>query len=230
MDGRLKRRIAAGVIAALAVAGGGAAIASTQFGSPKEESQAIVNDAARQLGVEPSALSGALKKALGNRVDAAVAAGRLTKEQGDALKAKIQSGDFPLFGGPPHDGFGHFGHFGHFGGLDAAASYLGVTAAELGTELQGGKTLAQVATDHGKTADGLVQALADAAMTRLDAAVAAGRLTPAQESSILADMKQHLTDLVNGNGGPGFGPGFGHGFGFDRGFHDGPAVFSAPTT
>ena len=226
MDGRLKRRIIAGVVAALAVAGGGAAIASTQLGSPKEESQAIVNDAAKQLGVEPSALSDALKKALANRVDAAVAAGRLTKEQGDAIKAKIQSGDFPIFGGPPHDGFGHFRHFGK---LDAAASYLGLTTAELQTELEGGKTLAQIAKDHGKTADGLVQALADAAKKELDADVAAGRLTHTQENSILTDLEQHLTELVNGTGGPGFGPGFGHGFDHDRDSHDGPAAFVVPT-
>ena len=223
MDRPLKRRVIVGIVAALAVAGGGAAIASTQFGSPKEESQAIVNDAAKQLGVEPSALSDALKKALGNRVDAAVAAGRLTKEQGDALKAKIQSGDFPLFGGPPHDGFGHFGRF---GALDDAASYLGLSETELRSELAGGKTLAQVAKDHSKPVDGLVQALTDSVKKRLDAGVTAGRLTQDQEDSILAELKQHLTDLVNGTGGPGFGPGFDH----DRGFHDGPAVFSAPTT
>jgi hypothetical protein len=75
---RLKRKVVAGAVAGLAVAGGGAAVAANQAGSPSEDSQAVLNDAAEQLGVKPAALSSALKKALANRVDAAVAAGRLT--------------------------------------------------------------------------------------------------------------------------------------------------------
>src|SRR5205823_2628325 len=146
--------------------------------------QAIVNDAAKQLGIEPSKLSAALKKALEDRVDAAVAAGRLTKAEGDALKQRIESGDFPIFGGQ------HGGHHGHFVDLDAAASYLGLTSAELRTQLESGKTLAQVAQDRGKSVDGLIDALVASAKTHLDEAVAAGKLTKAQEDSILADLKQ----------------------------------------
>src|SRR5205823_37159 len=79
MSSRLKPKVIAGTVAGLAVAGGGAAYAATQLGSPQQENQAVLNDAAKQLGVEPSALSAALKKALEKRVDEAVAAGRLTK-------------------------------------------------------------------------------------------------------------------------------------------------------
>src|SRR3954470_20659270 len=122
MKSNRKPKLIAGALAGLAVAGGGAAFAATQLGSPRQENQAVLNDAAKQLGVQPSALSAALKKALENRVDAAVAAGRLTKAQGDELKQRIESGEVPLFGGPGR-GFGH--HAGPFGGLEAAASYLG---------------------------------------------------------------------------------------------------------
>ena len=204
MDGSTKRRIVAGAAAGLAVAGGGAAIAATQLGSPGAESQAVVNDAAKQLGVTPSALRSALKKALENRVDAEVAAGRLTKEQGDELKQRIESGDLPLFFGPrggPHE---------HFGELDAAASYLGLTEAQLDEQLDGGKTLAQVAKDRGKSVDGLIQALVDAATKRLDADVAAGRLTKAQEEQIVSGLKERITAFVKGMRD--------HDFRFDRGF------------
>src|SRR5712692_4275645 len=197
-----RNRLIAGVVAALAVTGGGAAIAASKLGSPKEESQAVINDAAQQLGVQPSALSHALKKGLENRVDAAVAAGRITKDEGDALKTRIESGEFPLFFGGPGPGFHHGGPV---GGLDAAASYLGLTEAELRTQLEAGKTLAQVAQDKGKSVDGLIQALVDDAQKKLDAAVAAGRLTKDQEQSILSDLKQHITDLVNGVEPHGFG-------------------------
>jgi hypothetical protein len=191
-----RNKVLAGVVAAVAVTGGGAAIAASKLGSPREESQAVIDDAAQQLGVQPGALSDALKNALENRVDAAVAAGRITKDEGDAIKSRIESGDFPLFGVP---GFGFHHHGGvFFGGLDAAATYLGLTEAELRTQLESGKTLAQIAQEKGKSVDGLIQALVDAAKTKLDAAVKDGRLTQVQEDSILTDLKQHVTDLVNG--------------------------------
>src|SRR5206468_9404880 len=83
----MKRKVFAGTAAALALGGAGAGIAATQFGSsPSEESKAVVSDAAKRLGVEPNALSSALKKALEDRLDAAVAAGRITKEQAAELK------------------------------------------------------------------------------------------------------------------------------------------------
>ena len=80
MEKRHRRRIVAGTVVGLAVAGGGAAIAATQLTSPQATSQAIVDDAAQQLGIAPTKLSDALKKALENQVDAAVKDGRLTKD------------------------------------------------------------------------------------------------------------------------------------------------------
>jgi hypothetical protein len=194
----LKPQVIAGAVAGLAVAGGGAAVAANQLGSPKQESQAVLNDAAKQLGVQPSALSAALKKALENRVDDAVAAGRLTKAQGDELKQRIESGDLPVFGGQG------FHHHGPFGGLDAAATYLGLTDAQLRTQLESGKSLADVAKAQGKTVDGLVQAIVDSAKKKLDAAVAAGSLTQARADSILSELKSHAADFVNGTA-PRFG-------------------------
>lgn len=189
-----KTKLVAGVAAALAVAGGGAAIAATKLASPQEESQAVIDDAAQQLGVQPSKLSDALKKALGNRVDAAVAAGRITKAEGERMKQRIEADDFPLFGFPHRGGPG----FARIGPLHAAARFLGLTDAELRTQVESGKTLAQVAKDKGKSVDDLVQALLDDAKKHLDDAVAAGRMTKAQEDRALADLKQHLTALVNG--------------------------------
>ena len=222
MDRNLKRKVIAGAVAASAIAGAGGAIAATKLGSPQEDSQAIMNDAAQQLGVKPSALSDALKKALENRIDAEVAAGTLTKAEGDALKSRIESGDFPLFGFP-HRGFGE--HVFGSGKLDAAASYLGLTEDQLRTELDGGKTLAQVAKDHGKSADGLVDALVADLKKHLDADVAAGRITKAQEDQFLADAKQRTTDFVNGKGPGGTRYGFRHVHGGAPGFRGGPPPF-----
>jgi hypothetical protein len=209
----MRRTIVAAGVAALAVAGGGAAIAATGLGTPQEESKAVVADAAKQLGVTPTDLSAALKKALGNRVDAAVAAGTITKAQGDELKARIASQDYPVLGGLGRGGHGEHGeHGGHrgLGHLGAAATYLGLTEAELRTQVEQGKTLADVAKAQGKTVDGLVSALLADEKKELDAAVTAGGLTQAQADAMLAGAKQRFTDMANG-----IGPGRGglHGFG-----------------
>jgi polyhydroxyalkanoate synthesis regulator phasin len=198
---KLKPKILIGAAAGIAVAGGGAALAATQFTSPKEENQAVLSDAAKQLGIQPSELSAALKKALENRVDAAVADGRLTKEQGAELKKRIEAGDLPLLAGPwlgPPGPFGHFGDgFTPFGRFDAAASYLGLTKAQLFQRLNEGKTLADIAKAQGKTVDGLVSALYDAAKKRLDKAVDDGRLTKAEEQSVLDGLEARLKHFVN---------------------------------
>ena len=74
--------LVAGVAIVLVVGLGAAgAIAANGVLSPEEESKAIIDDAASQLGVEPTELSSALKQAMKNRIDAAVGAGQLTEEQ-----------------------------------------------------------------------------------------------------------------------------------------------------
>jgi polyhydroxyalkanoate synthesis regulator phasin len=192
-----KKKIVALIAVLVVVVGAGAAIGATGALSPKEESEAVVDDAAKQLGVTPNQLTAALKQALKNRVDAAVAAGRLTQAQGTELKARIDAGDAPLLGfGRP--GFGHHGGpHGMHPGLDAAADYLGVTEAQLHTALESGKTLAQVAKSKGKSVDGLVAALVADEQAELSAAVKAGRLTQAQANAIQSDLKARITDMVN---------------------------------
>jgi len=194
-----KTKIVVGAAALLAATGAGAAVAASHDSSPSSESKAVIDDAAKQLGIPSSKLSDALKQALSDRVDAAVAAGRVTKAEGDALKARIQSNDFPLFGGH-HRGLGHFGFIGR---LETAAGYIGITEAQLRTELESGKSLAQVAKAHGKSVDGLIDALVAAAKDKLDNAVSAGHLTKAQETEMLSVLKDRITSAVNNTGGLG---------------------------
>jgi polyhydroxyalkanoate synthesis regulator phasin len=207
MEKNLKRKIAAGTATLLAVAGGGAAIAATQL-SPKQESQTVLNDAAKELGVSPSDLSAAIKGALEKRVDAAVAAGRLTKEQGNDLKQRIESGDFPLLGFGP--GPGGFEHHEMLGGLDAAAAYLGLSEDQLRAQLESGKSLAEVAKAKAKSVDGLIDALVADAKKHLDEEVAEGHLTKSQAEQMLSRLEDGIRAMVNGEPphivpGPGFG-------------------------
>ena len=65
------------------------------------------------------------------------------------------------------------------GPLAAAASYLGLTVDQLRTQLESGKSLAQVAQAQGKSVSGLKAALIADAKSHLAEAVADGRLTQA---------------------------------------------------
>jgi hypothetical protein len=89
------------------------------------------------------------------------------------------------------------GHAALFGGIQAAADYLDLQPRDLFTQLRT-KTLAQIATDQGKSVDGLKQALHDAAKTALDRARTNGRITQKQEDDALAKLNASLDDIVNG--------------------------------
>src|SRR5215210_5477241 len=161
MQRRMRGRVVAGALALAAVAGGGTAIAASGLGGGGDDT-AILNDAARRLGVKPAALEDALTAATLRRIDEALADGRITEDQAATLKARVRSGELPLLAAPGLDGPGFHGGFGdRHGGpfdhhLDAAADYLGLTEEQLGTRLAGGSTLAEVARAEGKTVDGLV--------------------------------------------------------------------------
>ena len=102
---------------------------------------------------------------------------------------------------------------GRHASLGAAATYLGLTEAELRTELESGKTLAQIAKAKGKSVDGLKKALAAETKKKLDAAVKArARSRRLRPTRCEARMAEHLDDIVNGTGGAGR-PHDGHGWG-----------------
>jgi hypothetical protein len=109
-------------------------------------------------------------------------------------------------------------HHGPGDDLAAAASYLGSTTDALLTQLQGGKTLAQVADGtSGKSRAGLIAALVAHEKQELAAAVTAGRLTQALSDQIAPTLTQRFTDFVNGVRPAmrpgGLGPRHGHGDG-----------------
>jgi uncharacterized protein YkwD len=142
-----------------------------------------------------------------------------------AAKSHSQTGGSAVHAG----GLAH--HGGHGDELDAAATYLGTTTSDLLTQLQAGKTLAQIA--RSKTS-GLIAALVAHEKQEIADAVTAGRLTQARADQIAPTLTQRFTDLVNGvrpAGGPGHGPGFGHGPGGGHGDDlDAAATYLGTTT
>lgn len=91
-----------------------------------------------------------------------VAAAALSPVAADAVIAQLPGGAALFVSGGP---------FGSPHSLATAATYIGITEAELRTELQTGKTLAEVAVAHGKTRDGLIAALSAEATKQITTAV-----------------------------------------------------------
>jgi transposase-like protein len=81
-------------------------------------------------------------------------------------------------------------------GLGQVAKYLDITPEQLRTELRAGKSLAQIATDHGKSVDGLVDAWVAKAKERLDKAVEQGRLTRERADQMLQRLRDALEKAV----------------------------------
>lgn len=191
----INRKLAAGAAGVAVLAAGGGAYAATSHRTNSR--QAFLNDAAGRLHVTPQQLEDALRGAAVDRLDAAVKAGRLTQQQADAIKRRLQSGGVLRPGVPRpfgRHGFRH-GPFG-VGRLDAAARYLGMTDAQLRDQLRAGKSLADIAKAQGKSVSGLEAVLEAGLRRRLDAAVKAGRLTQAQEQKMLARLDQRIADAV----------------------------------
>jgi hypothetical protein len=116
--------------------------------------------------------------------------------------------------GPGDDGGFGFG-FRPFagGGMTAAASYLGLSATQLQSDLQSGQTLAQIAKSQGKTLDGLVAVMVGQMKKTLSAAVSQGLLTQAQADQLAARLAARMKDMANGVRPRGFGDGLGGRFG-----------------
>lgn len=150
--------------------------------------------------------------AIKNALTGLVKDGTITQAQADKVATTL---DNTL----PKGGFGgHHGGIGRGADLDAAASVIGVTTAQLHSALDSGKTLAQVAQGKGISQATLVDKLVAAEKTRIAAAVKAGQLTQAQATAISADLKTRITQQVTSTRPVG---------GFDH--HDGDGTGNTPT-
>jgi hypothetical protein len=173
--------------------------------------------AAVTSGKSTAGLVAALVAAENKEIAAAVTSGKVTQAQADQITATLTQRVTDLVNGVhPADGPGGFGHGPAGGGDDlaAAATYLGATTANLLSQLQAGKTLAQVAAvTSGKSTAGLIAALVAAEKTEIAGKVTSGALTQAQADQLTATLTARFTDMVNGvrpADGPGH-DGFRHG-------------------
>jgi hypothetical protein len=180
-----------------------------------------VADVASAKGVALDAVVNAVIAAQTTSLSHAVTDGRITQAQADALLANLRvtlPGQLQTkqVAGLEGSGFGGRGGRGGPGGMRGGASLttvataLGITEAELQTELQAGKTIAAVAMAKGVDVSVVSNALLEAEKTKLAQAVTDGKLTQAQADERLANAQTRINDFLNGTlpqrSGPG-GPG-----------------------
>ena len=189
------RRVAVAGAAVLVLGGAAVGIAAAQAQPTTTPSgqqtqsgyQRFVDALAKRLNISTQNLDSAITQA---RSDAGLPA---------------QGQGFPGGGGRGERGKGFGGAGTLREGLDAAATAIGITSDQLRTEVQG-KSLAQVAQAHGKTAADVSTALKNAAHQRIDQAVTSGRLTADQANTQKTQADQRIDQLVNQplpQGGPG---------------------------
>lgn len=120
----------------------------------------------------------------------------ITQAQADKVIAAIDAA------GPPVGGRNRLGDHSrgpsrgpaNFGTI---ATAIGITVDELRTQLQAGKSIADVAKANDVSVDKVVTALVKAFKTHLDEEVASGELTQAEADAKLADVKTRITKMVN---------------------------------
>ncbi len=82
-------------------------------------------------------------------------------------------------------------------GVVISAKTIGVTPKDLVTELRTGKSVADVAGEHGVSAQTVVNALVTAADARVDKAVTSNKVTSAQATTIKAKLPTVVSKAVN---------------------------------
>ena len=151
---------------------------------------------AAERGKSVEGLKAALLAAVTTRVNAAVANGRIDAARAQQLLQRAPRLIQRLVERTSVRALGRARRAAKGPLLGAAASYVGLTRAQLVAELRQGKSLAQVATAQGKSVDGLAAALLAAVKTKVDAAVAAGRLDAARAQRILERARARIDRLV----------------------------------
>lgn len=172
-----KKKIAAVAITIAALTAGSVGVASAHDGAGK----------------------GALK---GTALAELVKAGTITQAQADAITKKFD--DFKATK-DANKAANKAEHEAHRAAVEAlVASTIGIDAATIKTRLAAGETLAAVA---GAKKDALITALVAFETKEIDARVTAGKLTADQATKMKANLKDHVTKMVESTKGP---KGLGH--------------------
>ena len=162
-----------------------------------------VADVAAANGSSGQAVIDAIVANVSDRIDAAVADGRFTAEEGADKLSQVTgwitdmvNGDLEL---PERGDRGRRGHRGLRHGLGTAAETIGIDVEDLVTEVQAGSSVADVAAANGSSGQAVIDAIVANASERIDTAVENGRFTAEEGAAKLSEVTTRITDFVNGD-------------------------------
>jgi len=159
-------------------------------------SGASTAEVATAHGVDPQTVIDALVAAANDRIDTAVANGKLDAECAAYLRdlapraaARLVAATAPHSSGGGH---GHSAHLSHMqrrilaGAVRVAAQTIGVDPSDIVTAHRHGRSVADVARAHDVDPQTVIDAVVAAANDRIDTAVANGKLDAAQAARLRA--------------------------------------------
>jgi len=209
-----KRKIATVVLTTVALTAGSFGVAN----AASKTSRTVVAKSVTKVtksGVNERGLGGPVA-ALDGILSGLVTKGTITQEQANAIKAAVvAAAETAKANRPPKNG-----------GADRAAkdaliaSTLGIDSATIKARLKAGETLAAIA---GAKKDELISVLVAERTKKIDAAVAAGKITAEKAATLKSGLVAHVTEEINEVKGKGKGK-RGHG-----GPMGAPAPLGAPT-
>jgi hypothetical protein len=153
------------------------------------------------LGISVDEYDAAVEQAQGQVVDEAVADGWLTEEQAELMAWRMaQAPDSGMRG--MDLGFGRLAMEHGIGGMgdnlvSVAADQLGLSLTELLTELQAGKSIAEVAEEKGVDTQTIIDAYVAELKADLDEAVADGDMTQTQADYALEQAQVRVVDQLD---------------------------------
>ncbi|MCC6801328.1 MAG: hypothetical protein IT319_00485 [Anaerolineae bacterium] len=166
------------------------------------------------MGGDIDQITADVTAALTERVNQAVADGKLAQERADAILASLDdvvqralSGELR---GVLRDSIGRLGRGDRLPLvqrpflndtrplINAASDAIGLTGQEIAQALRDGKTLSEVITENGGSPDAIVASAIALVKETLDPAVANGRLTQEQEDAMLSGLEAFYDAVMNG--------------------------------
>lgn len=140
-------------------------------------------------------------------LDGLVAKGTITQAQEDAILQAAKDAAPPARPGGSAGAIGGRSLIGD--AIKTASDYLGISPADLGSQLKSGKSLADIAASTaGRSRQGLIDALTAAANGRIDKAVQDKKLTPDQAAAMRSHLATEIARIVDHKGPPPGPPGF----------------------
>lgn len=216
----MKKLVAAVAVAGLVVAGGASVAAAQGTGqggrgqgavraagqtaaatigiSPEELRSQVrggktVAQVATDHGVDPSAVVNAIVTALTQQIDQRAAAGTIDANRAAQAKEKLPN----VANRFVNETKQRRGYRVLKDAVQAAAKEIGVSPSELKDARKNGKSIAEVAQDHQKSADDVVNAIVKSATSDIDQAVKDGKLDSQKADQIKKNLPERAKELVN---------------------------------